>query len=364
MKKILKSVLTLSALSMVLISCEDEQNLLIASAQGEYKILSPTTGDAVVLDPTTTSNPGLSLTWAQANYGSTPTVINYAIEIDKTGDNFDTPLVLTTSTKTFATVNSEALNTAALAIGLTPFQQGSIDIRISASVGSPASDIKLSNTINYLVTPYSTDLPKLYVTGNFLANSGYGNNWTPGNGVPIAAASFTSTSYEGFVYINEANYAFLFLPTNTSFDNKFGDDGSFSGTLAPNGSDITGTGANYYLVKANTSTLTYSLQPAQWAITGSATPLGWPDNGVQDQNMTYNPTTKKWEITLAMTAGGNKFKFRANDAWDLNLGADSGDADTSMDFGGPDLEVPAAGTYKVELDLSNPRKYSWTATLQ
>ena len=63
-----------------------------------------------------------------------------------------------------------------------------------------------------------------------------------------------------------------------------------------------------------------------------------------------------------MTAGGNEFKFRANDAWSLNLGADGGDADTSMDFDGGNLTVPAAGTYKIELDLSNPRNYSWTAT--
>jgi hypothetical protein len=34
------------------------------------------------------------------------------LEVDKSGDNFDTPLVLTTSTTTFANVNSEALNTA------------------------------------------------------------------------------------------------------------------------------------------------------------------------------------------------------------------------------------------------------------
>lgn len=364
MKKVLKSVLALSLVSTMLVSCTDETNLLIASPTGEYAILTPTTGDAVELSPSTPNNPGLALTWARADYGSTPTVINYTIEVDKSGDNFDTPLVLTTATTTYTNVNSEALNTAALAVGLTPFEQGSMDIRISASIGSPATEVKLSNVINYLVTPYSTELPKIYVVGNFLDNSGYGSNWTPANGVPIAAASFGSTSFEGFVNINEANYEFLFLPTNTSFDNKFGDDGSFSGALAVNGANIVGTGANYYYVKADTSALTYTLQPTAWAITGSATPLGWPDNGVQDQNMTYNSTTKKWEITLQMSAGGNQFKFRANDGWNLNLGKDGSDADDSMDFGGDNLEVPAAGLYKIELDLSHPRAYSYSATLQ
>ncbi|MFT6749253.1 MAG: hypothetical protein ACJAQ1_001188, partial [Flavobacterium sp.] len=264
------------------------------------------------------------------------------------------------------TVNSEILNGAALSIGLNPFEQGSMDIRIAASVGTPASDIKYSNVINYLVTPYSTELPRLYVTGNFLYNSGYGNNWTPANGVPIASAGFGQTNYEGFVYINEASYAFLFLPTNSSFDNKYGDDGSFSGTLAANGSDITGTTTpnnRYYYVKANTTTNTYSLQPTSWAITGSATPAGWPDNGVQDTNLTYNPASKKWEITLALTAGGNAFKFRANDGWDLNFGDDG--ADKILEFNSPNnMTVATAGTYKISLDLSNPRDYQYTAVLQ
>jgi hypothetical protein len=265
------------------------------------------------------------------------------------------------------------LNSAAIAIGLTPFDQGSIDVRIAASVGTPASDIKYSNVINYLVTPYSTELPRIYLVGNFLQNSGYNANWTPANGVPIASSAFGKTDYEGFVYINEASYAFLFLPTNTSFDNKFGDDGSFSGNLAANGADIVGSaGADrYYYVKANTGAVTgenpnglkYTLTSTRWAITGSATPAGWPDNGVQDTNMTYNPTTKKWEITLALSAGGNAFKFRANDGWDLNFGDDGNDG--ILEFNSSNnLTVPAAGTYKVSLDLNNPRNYEYTAVLQ
>lgn len=366
MKKNLNLILALSFVSALMMSCSNEEDLRIVAATGNYAILSPTSGDAVVLSPSTPTNPGLSLTWAKADYGTTPTVINYSVEVDKTGDNFDTPLVLTSSTNTFTSINSESLNVAALSLGLAPFEQGSIDIRIASSVGTPASDIKYSNVINYLITPYSTELPRLYVVGNFLENSGYGNNWQAPNGVPIASAGYGQTNYEGFVYINEASYEFLFLPTNTSFDNKYGDDGTFSGTLAANGANIAGTNgdARYFYVKANTTTNMYSIQATSWAITGSATPAGWPDNVIQDTNMTYNPTSKKWEITLALTAGGNEFKFRANDGWDLNLGKDGGDADTSMDFGGGNLSVPAAGTYKISLDLSNPRDYQYTAVLQ
>lgn len=363
MKNIIKSILAVALISGFT-SCTDEQDLKFSQPEGSFAILSPQSGESVVLSPTTLTNPGLSLTWKAMNYG-TPTEVTYKVQVDKTGDNFDTPIDLTSTTNTFASVTSEELNAKCLQAGLTPFTQGGLDVRIRSTVGTTEVQEAFSDVIVYLVKPYSTDLPKVYVVGNFLNASGYGSNWTPANAVPLAASAFGASDYEGFVNMNEASFEYKFLPTNTSFDGDYGDDGSFSGTLTQTGeSNCTGTGAGYYYVKANTTSLTYSVQPAQWAITGSATPLGWPDNGVQDQNMTYNSSTKKWEITLQMSTGGNQFKFRANDGWNLNLGKDGGDTDSSMDFGGDNLDVPAPGLYKIELNLSNPRNYSWTATLQ
>lgn len=364
MKNIVKSFLSI-ALVASLISCEDEQDLLFLTPEGSFEILTPSSGDEVELSPSTPLNPGLTLSWEDANYGTTPTEIRYEVEIDKTGDNFDTPLVLTSTTNTFVTINSAALNTAVLTIGLTPFSQGSIDVRIKSSVGSEGSEILYSNVINYLVTPFSTDLPKLYVIGNFLNASGYGADWSPAATLPsLASSAFGQTDFEGYVYMNVASPEFKLIPTNTSFDGDYGDDGNFAGTLAQTGDEnIQLSAAGYYRIQANTSTLTYSVQPTSWAITGSATPLGWPDNGIQDQDMTYNLTTKKWEIIIPLTAGGNQFKFRANDAWTLNYGDDGNDG--TLEFNsGSNLSVSASGTYLVELDLSNPRNYTWTATLQ
>lgn len=35
-----------------------------------------------------------------------------------------------------------------------------------------------------------------------------------------------------------------------------------------------------------------------------------------------------------------------------------------MNYDGPNLSVGAAGTYNVELDLSNPRAYTYSVTAQ
>jgi len=84
--------------------------------------------------------------------------------------------------------------------------------------------------------------------------------------------------------------------------------------------------------------------------------------------MTYDADNKVWTITLDLSAGVDpdeteknlRFKFRANDAWDLNLGA--GEEDNSLSFGGGDFDVPETGNYTITLDLSNPRMYTYSLT--
>ena len=80
-----------------------------------------------------------------------------------------------------------------------------------------------------------------------------------------------------------------------------------------------------------------------------------------DANMTYDQTTKKWSIVISLI-GGQEIKFRANDDWGLNYG-DTG-ADGSLNEGGDNIAVATSGSYLVELDLSNPRAYTYTLTLQ
>lgn len=357
MKNIVKSLAILS-LFAGLVSCEGEDNLMFSSPEGAFQILSPNTGEGVVLDPATPSNPGLSLTWEDISYG-TPTQVTYTVEIDKSGDNFDTPLVLTSTTNTFATITSEALNAAAVGAGLTPFTQEGLEIRIKSSIGTTGSEPAYSNVVTYLVTTYSTDLPRMYVTGNFGAASGYNNDWTPSAGVPLAASAFGATNFEGYVYMNVAAPEFKILPTNVSWDGDYGDDGSFSGTLLQEGeSNILLSAAGYYLIKADTDLLTYSATPTTWGIIGAATPGSWNSS----TPLTYNPTTKVWEGDMALTAG--EFKFRANDAWAINLGgydASKPNTGDQMSYDGPNL-VTEAGNFHVVLDLSNPRAYTYTLT--
>ena len=367
MKNIIKSILAVTLIAGVA-SCTDEQDLKYVTPTAEFKILSPISGDAVGLDPATPNNPGLSMTWEDMDYG-TPTSVNYTVQVDKSGDDFDTPIDLISTTNTYVTVTSEALNVAAIASELAPFSQGGLEIRIRATVGTTGSAEKFSDVITYLVTPYSTDLPKLYMPGSYQADSGYGNVWTHATAATLASEAYGNTNYEGYVYFATAQAAptdgFKFTDAPNWDNGIWGDDGSVSGALTAGGGDNIGVSAGYYRVKANTTSLTYNLEPAQWSVTGSATSLGWPaGEGVagQDIDMVYDPASKKWKVTLPLT-GGQKIKFRANDRWTLNYGSTAADG-SSLNEGGADIDVAASGTYLIELDLSNPRKYKYTLTPQ
>ena len=350
MKNIFRNVLAVALISGFA-SCTDEQDLKFLDNAAEFRILSPVSGDAVVLSPETPTNPGLSMTWEDMDYG-TPTQVTYTVQVDKSGDDFDSPVDLVSTNNTYVTVTSDALNGAALAAGLTPFSQGGLEIRVKSAVGSPASQEKFSTVITYLVTPYSSELPKLAVPGNH-------QGWNPPTAPRIASSAFGQTDYEGYVYLN-GGFKFVGPDPAGNFNwgnTDWGDDGSFSGVLAESGeSDITAA-AGYYRVRANTTTLQYTIEPTTWGIVGAATPGGWGSSTA----LTYNSSTKKWEGVVTMTAG--EFKFRANDAWSINLGGDP-DGDDSMNYDGPNLSVDAGGTYNVVLDLSNPRKYAHSLTLQ
>lgn len=341
-------IVLITLLSLGFWSCEDEQELLFSTPSAEFAILTPDAGTAVVLTPELGTNPALTVTWQDADYG-TPTAVTYTIEIAKTGTDFSDLIEAATTNNTTITWSVLELNGAAVAAGLMPFEQGGLDIRVRANTGTTDSQPTYSDVRTVLITTYSTESPKLAVPGNH-------QGWNPPTAPRLASSGFGETDYEGYVWL-DGSYKFVGPDGSGNFNwgnTDWGDDGSFSGVLAETGeSDCTAT-AGYYRVQANTTLLTYSTTPTVWGIIGAATPGGW-DNSTA---LTYNSTTMKWEGIVTMTAG--EFKFRANNAWTINLGGDPAE----MTYDGSNLSVDAGGTYLVELDLSNPREYTYTLTAQ
>lgn len=194
----------------------------------------------------------------------------------------------------------------------------------------------------YKVTLLGNVSPYLYVPGNH-------QGWSPETAPFVYSADFMN--YSGFVSLDGE---FKFTSEQTWKGTNYG-AGEADGSLSTDGSaGNLKAEKGFYLLKANISTLTWSaVQIKTFGLIGSATAGGWDTS----TPMTFDAAKGEYTITAALKDG--ELKFRANDAWDVNLGGDV----NNLTFGGDNIAV-TAGTYKIKLSLSNAKKYTCTMEKQ
>lgn len=178
--------------------------------------------------------------------------------------------------------------------------------------------------------------------------------WTPANA--ISMKMMEPGVYETYQYITVDGSGFKFVPTTAGWDGDLGAHKTKTGSLAQTDEDnLTVTKDGFYRVRTNMNDFTYTVVETAWGIIGSATPGGWDT----DTNMTMTPAKGEytWQTDITLTAGD--IKFRANDAWTINLG-DNG-ANGSLEYDGSNIAV-SAGTYHVELTLNSVTGYTYTIT--
>lgn len=330
-------------------ACSDDDNLIIATPEGGPQLVTPASGTAIVLSAANEQNVATTLVWNDADYDA-QTAINYSVEIALTGTDFAAPIDGGSTNERFISWTNQQLNDVSIAAGLNPFVAGDLDVRVISSIGTQDAQQQISDVITLNITPYTTSLPKIAVPGDH-------QGWDPATAPRLASSEFGATDYEGYVWL-ETEYKFVAPDDAGNFawgNTDWGDDGSFSGVLVEDGESNVQASSGHYLVKVNTGDLTYNATQYSWGLIGSGTPTGWDS----DTDMVYDAASGTWSVTLDLTA--DEIKFRANDGWDWNYG-DTG-ADGSVESGGDNIAVPAAGNYTVVLDLSNPREYTYTLTL-
>lgn len=331
MKNILKT-LSVILLTLFTISCEDEQDLMFSVPEGSFSIITPTSGESVVLSEATLSNPALTLTWSPMDY-TTPTAVTYTVQIALDGTDFANPIDLGTTTNTNATFLSNEFNLKCLEAGATPFVQSAINIRIKASTGSTGSQEVYSNTINYLVTCFGC--LNQYAVGSALTQSGW--DWsTPrvllcDNGVLTMTADFTNASGTAFKfftnqgdwssgrnypwYVNEGYKIVSTLTDALDGDNNFkmnGTSGRYKLTLDTNNKTIN-------MAKRTLTTGDLDLEPTSDWLVGAATPGGWSWAGNSETEF-GEVSNGIHEVALRLT---NNEAFRVflnnngGDSWDL-----------------------------------------------
>lgn len=354
MKNIFKTTI-IAFLLLALASCTND-NDPIAQASGDFKLLAPSNGTTYKLSPANASTVITTLVWDYADNG-VQSSSSYTIELAKSGTDFAKIISGGTTADRYFPLTVEQMNGLLAPTDFVPFQEASVDVRIKSSLGTSANAlVQYSNVITLKLTPYSTALPKIGIPGAH-------QDWKPNNSatLPLLASSgYGKTDYEGYASLN-GEFKFLSPKADGTFDwgtTDWGDDKSNTGKLLETGEGNCTATSGYYLVKADTGKLTYSATLiSTWGIIGDGTPGDWSTS----TPMTYNATTKVWTVTVTLTA--KTFKFRANNAWDIDLGgyqADKPGVGEVMSYGGKNITIPSDGNYTITLDLSSPRNYKYT----
>ena len=164
MNKKIFNIIVFAVISILgLIACDDRNDSLIETKQAP--IVLDLSTNKLVLDSNFPKNPALTVFWEATQY-SVPTEIQYRVEASS-DSNFTKPFTLTTlkeSVRT-STFTAEQMNTAAVSIGLTPYVEGTMYIRVISYLGTNNSMVATSNITSLKITPYKLSYPDFYLVG-------------------------------------------------------------------------------------------------------------------------------------------------------------------------------------------------------
>ncbi|MXN91220.1 SusF/SusE family outer membrane protein [Flavobacterium sp. Sd200] len=325
MKNITKSILIL--LSIFAISCEtdDVEDRPVAIPTDAPVLTAPDDNSPYVLNITEAERQVERFVWTSANFDQN-VVVNYAVELDKAGNDFAAPQVIGTATGNQVAVTTEVLNGAAMAAGGVAFEAGQFQIRVKASLNSTGEPL-YSNAITVTITPYVTyPFKDLYLVGD-ATGSGWDNTATSN----LYAMYRDPENQDIYSYTGQfAVGGFKLLREKGQWGNSYGLNGTalaYRPTEAdPDTANFAVTTAGYYTLTVNVADLTYTLVPYDASaaliyptigIIGTATAGAW-ENDTDMTQSTFDPHI--WYVRNAALTAGGEMKFRANNAWDISWG--------------------------------------------
>ncbi len=215
-----------------------------------------------------------------------------------------------------------------------------------------------SATVKSDTVYFKKGVPVYYLVGGS-ASPG----WDPTQGIKFSAQSIGGkTIYELYGYYTLDGSGLKVLPTNINWDGGFGISATVPGLLSTAGdaANIPVPADGFYRLRIDMTDLTaptYTLVNSNWGIIGDATAGGWDAS----TDMTVSATKGNYECTIIATlTSGGSFKFRENNAWDVNLGEDTG---SNLKYDGDNIAVATSGTYLIKLELT-PTGYTYSIAKQ
>lgn len=375
MKKIFLSLILLTGIASSLVSCTNENQDPVASVIQNIVLSTPAGADYVLTAPKAADDVA-TIKWSSADFGYSASV-TYSLQVVKATADFSEPqsFVLgsfndSSISNHEKTLTQRQLNSMLLGAGGAIGASGNFKMRV---VGMPSTQLEssangvesISQEITFTGNPFDTfdEFDRIYVPGNYGGSSTFAD-WAPDNAPRLFSAN-NNGKYEGFVWMNNASPAFKFTP-GPAWSGDKGDLTENPNTFTKlGGKDIKPVdGAGTYFFTVDWLANTYTIAKVRVAIIGAATPNGWdnPTDLVFDTNPA-SPYYRMYTKDLALKA--DEFLVRLKDDWSIKMGTMSGNAETlvatsqnKIKLNGGNMKVPAAGNYKVVLDLNNSANYS------
>ncbi|WP_082438592.1 SusE domain-containing protein [Nonlabens sp. YIK11] len=310
--KIFKYLTLIFLSTMVLSSCEDEEDNL-----DELKAF--TISAAELSYPSENASIALNLEQAQSNieFSWNPAttdsgfLVTYEFLLVEDGADLSDPLYSSASAEsgkaTYISIPQERLDEALSNAGLNSGESMDLSWAVVASA-QQNSEISL-RTISMTRFDFPETPEKLYIAGTATE---VGDN--PENGILLRrlfnANGDPINKYEGYTSLNSSG-TFSFY----GFQNRSLVFGGSNGTISAGGDPISPERTTTYRIRVDFINSTYELQPITWSIVGNVITNGWGG----DVPMTYQGNGT-WALTyefIDADAGdpNDRFIFRANQDW-------------------------------------------------
>ncbi|MFT3738658.1 MAG: SusE domain-containing protein [Breznakibacter sp.] len=354
MKK-LHILLGLGLLASVFAGCNEDPELT-SLRKVTFDGTLTASANAVVLTEENSAAQALALSWQSVDYYMDAPV-TYSLQMTTVADSATWASAQTVEVGddvVTASLTGGQLNDIAKQLGMEPNLESGLVIRVRSYVDRAA----YSGTVVVKVTPYKvfSGYPALWVPGDY-------QGWDPST-APRIVSMGDNQIYEGYIFIPAGGTMQFKLTAQAAWEPMAYGDGGDGVLIEANysGGNFTVASEGYYNLAANLADMTYSVTKTAWSIIGDATPGGWGT----DTPMAFDPVTQLWTVTAEMSTGGS-FKFRANNAWEIDFGIDGDGKLTYADHpvlgytpGLGNLTVPESGNYTLTLDLRDPENYKYS----
>ena len=165
---------------------------------------------------------------------------------------------------------------------------------------------------------------------------------------------------------NAADGTLVAYATLTDGEIKFRKDQDWVVNLGGSLDNLTQGGANIrvtagtYKITLDVNKKTSKIETYSWGIAGDAA-NGWDADKGTDVVFTYEGASNTWVAKNVALKGGKELKFRLNNKWDTNFGAERSENPTaqlegSIKSGGSNIKITTDGNYNVSFSFDENNK--------